>query len=70
MGNMLSRFERARIISARALQIAYGAPPLIEVPKGVTDPYDIARMEFERGIVPFSVVREYPDGTVEIVEVS
>ncbi|NPA86804.1 MAG: DNA-directed RNA polymerase subunit K [Candidatus Diapherotrites archaeon] len=67
---MLSRFERTRIISARALQLAYGAPPLIDVPKGIVDPYDVARMEFERGVIPFVVVREYPDGTIEIVEVS
>ncbi len=34
------------------------------------DPYDVARMEFEKGVVPFVVVREYPDGTIEVVEVS
>ena len=67
---MLSRFERARVISARALQLAYGAPPLIDIPEGVVDPYDVARMEFEKGVVPFVVVREYPDGTIEVVEVS
>ncbi len=67
---MLSRFERARVISARAFQLALGAPPFIEVPKGVVDPYYVAKMEYEAGVLPFIVVREYPTGKVERVEVS
>ena len=39
------------------------------MPKGVVDPYEVARMEFEKGVIPFIVVREYPDGSVEFVEV-
>jgi len=66
---MLSRFERARVIAARALQLAYGAPPLIDVPPGLVDPYDVARLEFERKVIPFVVIREYPDGSIEYVEV-
>ncbi len=50
-----TRFEKARIIGARALQIAMGAPVLIETDK--TDPLEIAKEEFEKGIVPITVKR-------------
>jgi len=52
----LNKFERARIIGARALQLANGAPPLIEV-SGQVNPIDIARKELETGIIPLAVVR-------------
>jgi len=53
-----TRFERARIIGARALQISMGAPVLIEIPEGVTDPVRIAELEFEEGAIPITVRRE------------
>ena len=52
----LTRFERARLIGARALQVSLGAPPLVPVEKAV-DPMDIALREFERGILPLTVRR-------------
>ncbi len=53
-----TRFERARIIGARALQIAMGAPILLEVPSHIVDPVDIAELEFDRGVIPITVRRE------------
>lgn len=53
-----TRFERARIIGSRALQISMGAPPLIEVPESVIDPVDIAYTEYEKSVIPISVIRE------------
>ncbi len=53
-----TRFERARIIGARALQIAMGAPILIPTPPGMVDPVDIAEVEFEKGVIPITVRRE------------
>jgi len=53
-----TRFEKARIIGARALQLAYGAPPLIEVPKDVRDPLRLAELEFEAGVIPIVVIRD------------
>lgn len=50
-----TRFEKARIIGARALQIAMGAPVLIDTPK--TDPIEIAIEEFEKGVIPITVKR-------------
>jgi len=52
----LSKFERARIIGARALQLANGAPPLIEV-SGERSPIDVAMRELENGIIPLVVLR-------------
>ncbi len=53
-----TRFERARIIGARALQIAMGAPVLIEPPKGLVDPIELATLEFQRRVIPLTVKRE------------
>jgi DNA-directed RNA polymerase subunit K len=52
-----TKFEKARIIGARALQLAYGAPPLIKVPEGVTDPLALAELEFQEDVIPIVVVR-------------
>lgn len=62
-----TRFERARIIGARALQIAMGAPVLIEAPAGSVDPIDIATMEFEKGALPITVARGTPPGISRLI---
>ena len=53
-----TRFEKARIIGARALQLAYGAPPLVEVPKDMSDPLFLAELEFTKGVIPIVVIHE------------
>jgi len=53
-----TRFEKARIIGARALQISLGAPTLLDIPAGVIDPIEIAKMEFEKEIIPIDVKRD------------
>lgn len=60
---MYTKYERARIIGARALQISQGAPLLIEFSEEELreikfNPVRIARMEFEKGVVPIEIVRE------------
>ena len=52
-----TRFERARILGARALQISMGAPVLLEVPKMVIDPLTIAELEFSKTVIPITVRR-------------
>ncbi len=52
-----TKFEKARIIGARALQLAYGAPPLIKVPEGVFDPLVLADIEYKEGVIPISVMK-------------
>ena len=52
-----TRFEKARIIGARALQISFGAPVIVDYPADMLDPIDIAMMEFERDLIPITVSR-------------
>lgn len=57
-----TRYEKARIIGARALQIAQGAPFMIELKEKDLEairfnPIEIAKMEFEKGLVPIDVKR-------------
>jgi len=52
-----TRFEKARIIGARALQISMGAPSLIKIPKDIIFPIDIAMLEFKEDAIPITVKR-------------
>ena len=53
----LTRYERARIIGARALQISLGAPVLLDIDRG--EPIDLAMAELEQGVIPITVKRVY-----------
>ncbi|MCJ7722092.1 DNA-directed RNA polymerase subunit K [Candidatus Bathyarchaeota archaeon] len=57
----LTRFERARIVGARALQIAMGAPILVEPPKTRAGPIDIALVELKSGTLPITIRRTLPN---------
>jgi len=61
----LTRFERARIVGARALQIAMGAPILVEPQKALANPIDIALQELDSGILPITIRRTLPDETYQ-----
>ncbi|PSP40445.1 DNA-directed RNA polymerase subunit K [Halobacteriales archaeon QH_2_66_30] len=50
-----NRYEKARIIGARALQVAYGAPVLIDTDQ--TEPILIAAEEYDDNVLPFTVRR-------------
>ena len=52
-----TRFEKARILGARALQISFGAPVLADYPEDMLDPIDIAMLEFDKDMIPITVVR-------------
>ena len=59
----LTKYERARIIGARALQLTMGAPPLIP-PEMITssDPLEIAEKEMKMKILPITIRRRLPTG--------
>ncbi len=64
----LTKYETARIIGARALQIGMGAPFLLKLGKDKLEeinynPVEIAKMEFEKGILPISIKRPMPEKT-------
>ncbi|MBO4568572.1 MAG: DNA-directed RNA polymerase subunit K [Candidatus Methanomethylophilaceae archaeon] len=52
-----TRFEKARIIGARALQISFGAPVFVEYPESYIDSIDIAMLEYDAGLIPISVIK-------------
>lgn len=52
-----TRFERARILGARALQISMGAPSLLASPGETVDPLAIASDELRAGSLPLTVQR-------------
>lgn len=59
----LTRFERARVVGARALQVSMGAPILLDITDPTLSPIDIALMELGEGVLPISIRRSLPDGT-------
>ena len=65
----LSKFERARVLGARALQISRGAPFNFDA-GSETDPLKIAEQELEKGLTPLIIRRWLPDGSYEDVSVS
>jgi len=63
---LFTKYERARILGSRALQISMGAPYLVKIPKKELEelkynPLDIAKREFEAGVIPITVVRPLPE---------
>jgi len=50
-----TRYEKARIIGARSLQISMGAPVLVK--SDSIDPLDLAIEEYEQGVIPITVKR-------------
>ena len=54
-GEKYTRYERARIVGARALQVFMGAPVLIDT--SLTDPLEIALEEMKLGVIPITVKR-------------
>lgn len=53
-GREYTRYERTRIISARALQIAQGSPVLVRAPRD-SSPIEIANLEWEKGMIPIDI---------------
>ena len=64
----ITRFERARLISARALQLSLGAPPMAK-PEKEASMYELAKDELQKGLLPLAVLREYPNGELKRIEV-
>lgn len=60
----MTKYERARILGTRALQLSMGAPPTVEVGT-LTDPLDIAMKELQAKKVPIIVRRYLPDRSYE-----
>ena len=66
----LTRYEKARVISARALQLDLGAFPLIDISNIPKDPVEVAKEELKRGVLPFTLVRRLPNGEKVLLPVN
>ena len=60
-----TKYEKARMIGSRALQISMGAPFMVklnedDLKKIKYNPVDIAKLEFEKGALPITVKRILP----------
>lgn len=60
-----TRFEVARLIGARSLQVALGAPVLIKTGSGNSS--EVAKEEFVRKLIPMTVKRRLPNGQHSVV---
>ena len=61
-----SKYEKARMLGSRALQIAMGAPFLVkleekDLKKINYNPIEIAKLEFEKEVIPITVRRPLPE---------
>ncbi|XP_072019154.1 DNA-directed RNA polymerases I, II, and III subunit RPABC2-like [Amphiura filiformis] len=60
----MTKYERARVLGTRALQIAMNAPVMVEL-EGETDPLQIAMKELKARKIPIIIRRYLPDGSYE-----
>jgi DNA-directed RNA polymerases I, II, and III subunit RPABC2 len=65
----LTRFEKARIMGARALQLSLGAPPFITIPKTARISLDIAMEELEQRVIPITIRRVLPNGDYQNIPI-
>ena len=60
-----TKYEQARIIGARALQISMGAPVMIKLSEEDLkriryNPIEISKMEFVKGLIPITIKKPVP----------
>ncbi len=63
--SFMTKYEKARVLGTRALQISKNAPLMIVPGPGETDPYKLAERELAERKIPFIIRRYLPDGTYE-----
>ena len=65
----LTRFEKARIMGARALQLSLGAPVFIEIPKNATTSLEIAMEELSQRVIPIVIRRTLPNSDYQNIPI-
>ena len=65
----LTRFERARIVGARSLQIAMGAPAFVPIDGVYKGPIETAMQEMEADALPISIRRSLPNGVTQDIPI-
>ena len=67
---ILTRFEKARIMGARALQLSLGAPSFIDIPVSAATSLDISMKELEERVIPITIRRVLPNGDYQNIPLS
>ncbi|MDG7010949.1 MAG: DNA-directed RNA polymerase subunit K [Nitrososphaerota archaeon] len=65
----LTRFERARIVGARSLQLAMGAPAFVPIEGAYRGPIQTAMQELEEDALPLSIRRSLPNGITQDIPI-
>jgi DNA-directed RNA polymerase I, II, and III subunit RPABC2 len=65
----LTRFEKARIMGARALQLSLGAPVFIDIPKNVITSLEIAMEELNQRLLPIVIKRSLPNNDYQNISI-
>ena len=65
----LTRFEKARIMGARALQLSLGAPTFISIPKTARISLDISMEELKQRVIPITIKRVLPNGDYQNIPI-
>ena len=68
--NVMTKYEKCKILGMRMEQLARGAPTLIQVTDSCKTVQDIAAKELEEKKIPFMIVRTLPSGTKEYWKVA
>ena len=65
----LTRFEKARIMGSRALQLSLGAPPFIDFSKNISTSLEIAMEELRQRVIPIVIRRTLPNGDYQNIPI-
>jgi len=65
----LTRFEKARIMGSRALQLSLGAPPFIDFSKNISTSLEIAMEELRQKVIPIVIRRTLPNGDYQNITI-
>jgi DNA-directed RNA polymerase I, II, and III subunit RPABC2 len=65
----LTRFEKARIMGSRALQLSLGAPPFIDFSKNISTSLEIAMEELRQKVIPIVIRRTLPNGDYQNIAI-
>ena len=65
----LTRFEKARIMGSRALQLSLGAPPFIDFSENISTSLEIAMEELHQKVIPIVIRRTLPNGDYQNIPI-
>ena len=65
----LTRFEKARIMGSRALQLSLGAPPFIDFSENISTSLEIAMEELQQKVIPIVIRRTLPNGDYQNIAI-